>query len=1062
MKRLLQVLLFVTIICRTQFVLQLLFINFFLTLSTSGHALIFPEKNPDITVFGLVVDNVGTPIPGATVSVQGLTIGTATDLEGRYTLSVPEGSTLVFSFIGFVSQQILVENQSEINVTLFEDTASLDEVVVVGYGTQKRVNLTGAVSQISSEVLADRPITNLGQGMQGMVPNLNVNVNSGAPGRGASFNIRGTTSINGGDPLILVDGVVMDVNLINPDDIETISVLKDAASSAIYGARAAYGVILITTKDGKRSDKTSVSFSSNLSLNRPTARPAYMNSLEYANWMNAANTTTNGSNYFDDETMEHIQAYYNDPENNEPVFHHSNDPSNMWRYGGNTDWTDVMLKDQYAINNYNLSISGGSDKLNYYTSAGMLNQSGLMKWFDEKYQRINILQNIQYNVKPWMEVGMKVTLNVSDQKGIPDNKWGSFANVDNLYMAGDSRPIMPVYHPDGHFAGYSGNGYFTNMPAFLTQSGDRTYKTNDAWITGSVRLTPFNGFALNADYTYNYYNTTSTHIMKEYWDYDASGPATLFPHTTPNWVRKDEQDNRYYALNIFAEYEKDFGNHYFKSMIGFNQEEKQFNSFWARRSNLISNEIPFISVASGERNGGDAASDWAIRGGFFRLNYTFDDRYLLEINGRYDGSTRFPKEDRFKYYPSFSAGWRISNESFWASLENVLNEFKIRGSYGSLGNQAAVDQNYYPYIASYGTGEVAYLLNGEKPIAVYPSGLVSPSLTWETVNQADIGLDFTMMENRLSGTFDWYQRDTKNMLTRSKTMPAILGADEPQSNAADLRTQGWEFQISWKDQWNDNFNYGIDLLLSDYRSQITKFDNPNGIISDYYVGKDIGEIWGFETEGLFQSDDEAQNYNQSEVVGHNLLAGDLKFKDLDGVEGITRGSQTLSDHGDLAIIGNSTPRYSYGVRLNADYLNFDFSLFFQGIGQRDFYPGNTFMYAHYSSEWAVPQKFNTDYWTPENPDAYFPLPRLNGGEIGNAQTRYLQNGAYMRCKLLSVGYSLPPSLLQRISVERVRIYFSGQNLFEFTQVESIFDPESNRVNMYPLNRAYSLGINLTF
>jgi len=1042
-------------------VVQLLFLSFIVPAPVNGHALFFQTK-VDIIITGVVLDKGGIPLPGVTVSVEGLNIGTATGLDGQYSIAVPEGSTLVFSFIGFESQRILVENQSEINITLFEDTAALDEVVVIGYGTQKRVNLTGAVSQVSSEVLANRPITNLGQGLQGMVPNLNVNVNSGAPGRGSSFNIRGTTSINGGDPLILVDGVVMDVNLINPEDIETISVLKDAASSAIYGARAAYGVILITTKDGKRSGNTVISFNSNLSLNKPTARPDYMNSMEYANWMNAANTTTNGFNYFDDETMEHIQAFYDDPENNAPVFRHSNDPSNMWRYSGNTDWTEVMLKDQYAINNYNLNISGGSDKLNYYTSAGMLKQNGLMKWFDEKYERFNILQNIEYNLNPWLEVGMKLTLNVSDQKAIPENKHGSFANLDNLYMAGDSRPIMPVYHPDGHFAGYSGNGYFTNMPAFLSQGGDRSHKTNDAWVTSTIRLTPFTGFAVNADYTYNYYNATRTHVMNEYWDYDALGPATLFPHTTPNWVRKDEQDDRYYALNIFAEYEKDFGNHYFKSMVGFNQEEKQFNSFWVRRSNLISNEIPYISVASGERNGGDAASDWAIRGGFFRLNYTYNDRYLLEINGRYDGSTRFPSEDRFQFYPSFSAGWRISNESFWGSLGNVFDEFKIRGSYGSLGNQSAVDGNYYPYIASYGTGEVSYLINGEKPIAVYPSGLVSPSLTWETVNQTDIGLDFSMIANRLTGTLDWYQRDTKNMLTRSKTMPAILGANEPQANAADLRTKGFEVQLSWKDQLSNKLNYGIDLLFSDYTSEITKFDNPNGIISDYYIGKKIGEIWGFETEGLFETDDEASDYDQSQIVGHNLLAGDIKFKDLDGKPGITRGSQTLSDHGDLRIIGNSTPRYSYGVRLNADYTNFDFSLFLQGVGQRDFYPGNTFMYAHYSSEWAVPQKFNMDYWSPENPDAYFPRPRLNGGEIGNAQTRYLQNGAYMRLKLLSVGYSLPPSLLQRIKVERLRIYFSGQNLFEFTQVESIFDPESNRVNMYPLNRSYSLGINLSF
>jgi TonB-linked SusC/RagA family outer membrane protein len=939
----------------------------------------------------------------------------------------------------------------------------LDEIVVVGYGTQRKVNLTGAVSQVNSEVLESRPITNLGQGLQGVIPNLNININSGSPGRGSTFNIRGNTSINGGDPLVLVDGVVMDINLINPEDIKSVSVLKDAASSAIYGARAAYGVVLITTKTGQRSDKPKISFNANYSWNRPTAYPEYINSMEYANWMNAAFTTTSGSNYFDDETMGYITAHFNDP-SQPSVFHHSSDPSSTWRYAGNTDWTKEMLKGSYPMQQYNVNVSGGSENLTYYTSAGYFSQDGLLRWFDESYERFNVMQNVSYKVTDWMKFGLKTSLNIADKRDIPDNKWGSFADVDNLYMGGDSRPLMPVYHPDGHFAGYSGNGYYTNMPAFLSQGGDRKSRTNDAWITGTFQLTPVEGLLINLDYTYNYFNRVTTHIMKEYWDYDAAGPATLFPHTTPNWSKKDENNDRYNALNLFAEYEKTFGKHYLKGLIGFNQESKSYNWFGARRSGLITNEVPYMEAASGERATTDGTNEWAIRGAFFRLNYVFDERYLLEVNGRYDGSSRFPSEDRFKFFPSVSLGWRISNETFWEPVKSSVNELKLRASYGTLGNQAPASDspNYYPYIATYGTEEINYILNGAKPLTVRTPGLVSPALTWETVNQVNAGFDFGLLNNKLTASFDWYQRETKDMLAPSTAVSAILGTNEPTANAADLRTRGYEIVLSWNDRLDNEFSYGIDVSFSDYQAEITKYNNPAGLLNTYYAGQKLGSIWGYVTEGLFATDAEAQSYDQSTLVGHPLLAGDLKFKDLDGKPGITRGTETLDDHGDMTIIGNSTPRYAFGARLNATWKGFDAAMFFQGLGSRDFYPGNTFFLNHYTSEWAVPQKVNTDYWTTDNPDAYFPRPRLNGGEVNTKQTRYLQNGAYVRCKQLTLGYTVPERLTGKVNISNLRVYFSGQNLFEFSGAFDIFDPEADRVNWYPLTRSFSLGLNLTF
>ncbi|MBX2926054.1 MAG: TonB-dependent receptor [Chitinophagaceae bacterium] len=1018
------------------------------------------EKNIEIN--GRVIGASGEFLTGVTVQVKGGGAATKTDENGFFRLSVPENATLVFSYVGYKSQEVPVNRRTAIEVTLQPVDAKLDEVVVVGYGTQKKVNLTGAVAQVSAEVLKDRPITNLGQGLQGVVANLNINPGSGAPGRGVSFNIRGNTSINGGGPLVLVNGVQMDPNLINPADIESISVLKDAASAAIYGARAAFGVILITTKGGKKNQKSVVSLSTNLASNKPTVVPEYMNSMEYATYMNEGFTTTNGRPYFDDETMTHIRDYFNDPVNTLPVFHHSSDAPNFYRYNGNTNWTRELLKETYPMQQHNVSITGGSDKITYYTSLGYFNQKGISKPGNEKFDRYNFVQNVSYDANSWLNFSVRAVLNNNVNRMNPQNKWNSF-NSDNMYVAGDSRPIMPVYHPDGHYAGYSGNGYFTNMAAYLSQGGYQKSTVNDLWLTGAVKITPLPSWTINIDYTYNKYAGTYMNMMKEYWDYDALGPAVLFPHTTPNAVTKASFDNRYTAFNAYSEYEKTFaGKHYTKIMVGFNQEYKGFNSFDAQRQKLISNDIEYMSVAYGDRFVNDAASEFAIRGTFARLNYTYDNRYLIELNGRYDGSSRFPANDRFAFFPSASVGWRISNENFFSGLSNTFQELKLRASYGNLGNQT-IEGVYYPYIATYSTAEVQYLLNGERPMSVYAPGLVSPTLTWEKVSQYNFGLDFVLLDNRLSGSFDLFRRDTKDMLTKSRALPAILATSEPRANAADMKTNGYEVSLSWNDRLSNDIRYGLGLVFADARSVITKYDNPNRILSDYYVGQKLGEIWGFETEGLFQSDAEAASLDQSKISGHQFLAGDIKFVDQDKDGKITRGSQTLDDHGDLKVIGNNTPRYSFGIKGNIEWKGFDLSIFFQGIGKRQLNITNrTYFLNHYNSEWAVPQKFNTDYWTPDNTDAYFPRPRVGGApEINEAQTRFLQNAAYIRLKQLTVGYNLPVSLTERVGIKKVRIYLSGNNIWEATKMVKIFDPEDTSTDLYPFTRVYSFGANIT-
>ena len=1018
------------------------------------------------TIRGKVIDTNGDPVIGANIVEKGTTNGTTTDVEGNFSINAKSGSTLVITFIGYVREEVKANAGRRMEIILQEDSETLEEVVVVGYGTMKKADLTGSVATVGSEVIEDRPLTNLGAGLQGAIANLNITSSSGAPGTGSSFNIRGTTNLSGGGPLVLVDGIEMDPNLINPQDVKDVTVLKDAASASIYGARAAFGVILITTKTGFVSQKPVVSLSANYSINVPTVHANYMNSMEYTQWMNDANTTSNGSNYFDDITMEHVRNYYNDPVNNLPVFHHPDDAASKYRYCGNTDWYEALNKKSYPMQQYNISVQGGSETAKYMTSAGMFQQDGISKWTDEDYKRFNVLQHVNYKVNNWLQVGLRATLSMVKMNTGPQNKYGS--NSLGATIPGDSRPLMPVYHPDGHFAGYCGDGYFTNQAAWLSQGGSAEMRNNNMYATAFAKLNPFEGLEINFDYTYNYYNYSFKNHVREYIDYDADGnQGSIFPHTSPNQVSYNKRESQYDVFNAYATYKKKINKvHALEGMIGFNQENATYKGVGLSRNNLIANDIPFLNLATGDRSTSDYMNQWAIRGAFFRLFYAYDDKYLVQVNGRYDGSSRFPKDDRFAFFPTFSLGWRLSQEKFWKPIAHIVNDFKIRGSYGALGNQVLLqggNDMYYPYISTYTTGEVGYLFSGEKQMGVYAPGLVSDQLTWETVKQWDLGFNFSMFDSRLTGEFDYYVRTTEDMLTKSKTLPSILGVSEPQMNAADLRTSGWEVALTWKSALQNGLAYSATLSLSDYQAEITKYDNPTKNLSDnYYEGKKLGEIWGFVTDGLFQSDEEASSWNQSKIVGYTQYAGDIKFADLNGDGEVTRGENTVNNSGDLKIIGNETPRYNFGIRGTAEYKGFDFTLFFQGTMKRDIIPSKTFYLSHYTSEWSVPQKMNYDYWREDNRDAFFPRARMNGSAVNENQTRFMLNGAYIRCKQLALGYTIPKYITEKAKISKLRVYFNADNLFEFSGMPDTFDPELATVNAYPFIRSFSFGANLTF
>ncbi|GAA4431578.1 TonB-dependent receptor [Ravibacter arvi] len=1024
-------------------------------------AVSFPAENlNERVVKGVVKDESGQGLPGVSVLIKGTQRGTSTDENGNFSLNVDSGEeVLIFSFVGYLSEEVPVKSRSAIEISLKVDNKSLQELVVVGYGAQKKVNLTGAVSTVNADVLDSRPITNLGQGLQGVVSNLNINPGSGSPGQGTSFNIRGNTNLSGSGPLILVNGIPMDVNLISPSDIESVTVLKDAASAAIYGARAAYGVILVTTKSGKKKERPSVSLSTLFTSNQPATRVNFIDTKDRIAYMNEAYMRVNGRNYYDDIMVNAMMAHYNDPTKPVAIVHPSN--PNEWTGVANTNWEDVLMAKKYPMQQHSVSVSGGSDKFDYYSSLSYINQKGLTNrdLFNERFNRYNFMTNLNYEVLDWLKIGTKVSINNIDKRYPPndDQFRNSYPEEGTIYQT-NVYSTQPLYDPNGK---WTHEGSIANPAQFIKEGGYRTRKANDIWLTGSARLTPIKDVSFNIDYSFNTKDANEMSYLRLVPFYNVRGETSgYYGGSNPNRVIRTAYSDRYHVFNAYGDITKVFNKHEIKLMAGFNQENATYNRTRAERRNLIIDGIPYMTLASGERFASDTTNQYAIRGAFTRFNYSFDDKYLFEFNGRYDGSSKFAKAGRFAFFPSFSVGWRLDNEQFFSGLKKTFSLLKIRASYGNLGNQNI--RAFYPYIATMDAGEVSYLLNGERPMSVYAPGLVSSSLTWETVTQQNLGLDVAILENRLTASFDVYRRDTKNMLTKSRTLAAVLAETEPLANAADLRTSGFDLNIDWKDRIG-KVKYEVSVILGDYSAKITKYSNPSGLISDYYVGGKLDNIWGLTTAGIFQTDAEAQELDQSNITGRKRQAGDLKMVDLDGDGKITRGAQTLASPGDMSIIGNSTPRYSFGFRTNWKWQGFDLDLFFQGVGKRDLWITPLYYLTQYSNEWVGISKEAMDYWSPENPDAFFPRPIISGAsDVTSVQTRFMQNAAYVRLKQLTFGYNVPVAVAQKIGMERIRVFFTGSNLWTGTKMIRISDPELRGPSSYPLYKSLSVGANINF
>ena len=1054
-----------------------------------------PVEFKEYTVKGTVIDATGQPLPGVNITVQGTTQGATTDLSGSFTLQIKDSKRvlLVASYIGFSTKKVWVSGETHsLKIMLEESSASLNEVVVVGYGTQKKLNLTGAVTTASGEILENRPIGNIAQGLQGMVPNLNITFNSGQPNQAAKINIRGNTSLNGGNALILVDGVeISDLSLVNPQDVESVSVLKDASAAAVYGARAAFGVMLVTTKKGKRNQKTRVTYSNNLSWSSPARLPEMPRSDVWARmWNKISDYDSPGSYYFNEKFMKALDAHIADPEHNpailvdtEGIQHSSYTPATPgWAYVGNTDWLDEFYRKSAFMQQHNASLSGGTERNNYYASIGYKDQSGIFRYGNDSYKRFNLSFNFDTKITDWLDMSFSTRMsNIKNDEPYMDN--GGSDAVTWYYEVYRMYPTLSVFLPNGDFAGIYLNGGNYNIIGKMALAGRNKKETWDQWYTGRFDLHPMKGLSVKGDYSWNRYSTVQKFHRKEMTQTFPEGRDPYLVET-PNYVRNYNSNNIYQAINVWAEYKKSFNNvHNLSLMAGYNQEEKTYASTSYTMTDLYDNEMPISDLAINYKENEEGSDIWRVQGAFFRLNYDYRSKYLLEVNGRYDGSSKYAKHDRWAFFPSASVGWRISEEKFFKSLSKVVDNLKIRASIGALGNQITDGNHSFMSIIS-GKVLTNYMMDGK-----IVNGLNIPTLpsmvTWEKVITKDIGLDWSLFKNRLFGSFDFYVRDTKDMV-RSVTLPAVLGTSGGKENIADMRTVGWELEMTWKDRIQNvlgsPLDYSLTVGLSDYQAEITKYDNPNGSLASgmYHKGQKLGEIWGYVTDGYIQDDFEAAKMNYlQKFISSKWYPGDIRYKDLNGDGIIDKGKVTLDNPGDQKVIGNSTPRYRFNLQGGIGWHGFDIRAIFEGVMKRDLWTGSDVFWGFsrgiYNSN--VTQYHIDNTWTYENPTAYYPRPNTDGnGRSRQVQTKYLQNAAYIRLKDITLSYNIPRKWLSKLKMEQIRVYVSGMNLWEKTGLPPFMTPDivdqitsegvslqsENAGKQYAFMRSYSFGINITF
>lgn len=1035
---------------------------------------------------GVVKDNQGETVIGASVVVKGSTNGTITGLDGDFTLNnVKRGDVIQISYIGYVSQEVVWQG-TPLNITLKEDSQTLEEVVVVGFGSQKKANLTGSVSQVKmDDVLGERPVTNVKNALQGSMPGLMVS-GGASPGEAKSFNIRGTVSINGMNPLVLIDNVEGDIDLLNPEDIESVTVLKDAASSAIYGARAAAGVILITTKKAKKGEKFNLNYNANFGFQTSINSPKQASLDEYLRAYQAAgfSETYYAGNGSVSKWREYLAGYKENPAAYPTVGDGIYIGEDGAPYYLNDKDVYKAFQETSFMQTHNLTANGGTEKLRYRLSAGLTKEDGPLIESKDTYMRKNISSFISADITDWLTQEADFRYTVADRSE-------PMGSGDGIYCMNHIS-----FYPSGMMPGSVNTSVDKDLP-LITPENQIRYNNPYLTDTDNTRiylrtiLRPIKGLELVGEYTYDRKNWQKSYYAKK-WEYTTEQLGSN-NSVTSDYLFKSEDHEDYNALNLYGTYNFSIKeDHMFKVMAGFNQERKQNSWISVQTHDMIAPSAPSFTSATGKIIPQNSYSDYAIRGAFYRINYNYKDRYLFEVNGRYDGSSKFPKDDRFGFFPSFSVGWNIAREAWMEKALDYVSDLKLRASWGQIGNQNIGNYGYYSTMQPVGNSNY-WLKDGEFITYISTPGLVSNSFTWETVETLDIGFDASMFNSRLQVTFDWYQRTTRDMLIAGIQLPAVVGTSAPMRNAADMRTRGWEIAVNWRDQIGD-WKYNVGFNLYDYKSKITKYSNNEDklLSQNYYEGKTLGEIWGYVSDGFYTIDDfDGPGTWQlkdgvASLDGYNPRPGDEKFVNLNddrGTNEINSGLNTVDSPGDQKVIGNSTPRYNFGVNLGVSYKGFSLSAILQGTAKRDVWIGGMSLFPFGGSAKAYyPVFYNqTDYWEPmgscdgqytendreywiaKNPDAS--LYRLysnmqNHGSNQRASTKYLQNGAYMRLKNITLAYTFPKALISKVSLSALKVFVSAENLATISSLPKGYDPE--RLSWgYPFYRTLSFGLNVT-
>lgn len=1073
-------------------------------------------------VTGTVTDLQGEPLVGASIMLQNSRTGCMADLDGKFSLQVPDGTAhLKIALIGYRTESVKVApNQTVVNVKMQEDSQTLEETVVVGYGTQKKVNLTGAVAAIEGKSLEGRPVSNVSTMLQGSVAGLNVSTTSGKPGSTAQLNIRGITSINGASPLVLVDGAIGDIDTVDPNDVQSISVIKDASAAAVYGARAAFGVILVTTKSGAESDgKATVRYNGRFGWDEPTTNTDFETSGYW--WLRTSDEFQRGQNgaalfdgdWNDNDWMQLLLRVGDKTENPDRpwVVTEGEGSKARWKYYGNNDYWHQIFNDRKFTTQHNVSLSGGSKAVRYFVSGSYKHNDGMAKFNNDKYNQYNLRTKVDFNINKWAKFSQNVAYYGSSYTYQGD---GSMENTIS-YAAESGSPIFPLTNPDGSYIyanyiyGYKpGNGRHIMMMQGLHPGEQR--KT-DFSTTSRLDITPIKQLTFTGDFTYRFHqnrnNTRSNSIPYR------QAPNEAMKYYSSGAGQDDYKESmstfNYYSANALVTYKDTYADaHNLTVVAGYNYENRNYKTYSTYVQALGIPELSDLGLATtmdGVKVTGNQ-SDYFLQGIFGRINYDYMGKYLLELSGRYDGTSRFAKGHRWGFFPSGSLGWRFSEEKFFESLNPTWTNGKVRFSYGCLGNQNT--SNLYTFLRTVSTepftSSYAFTTDGTS-WAKYAKidAPIAEDFTWEKTYQYDLGLDLGFFNNRLNATVDLYIRDTKNMITTGKTLPAVYGATFPKMNAADLRTKGYEVSLEWNDAFalgNNRFTYNVGFNISQYHSKITKFDNPNKSLTDYYEGMEYGEIWGYKTDGFFATTEEAQKYaqeyNLSEItktMWGGWQAGDLKFLDLNGDKAVNYGKNQADNSGDKVKLGNELPRLQYGFRAGFSYFGFDVNAIFQGTGNHYWYPsqGTVNFWGPFSTYLRcsfLPETFKDNYWTEDNPDAYFPRARGKGAANSYLQftnDRYLQNLRYLRFKNLTVGYTFPKKWTSKALIQKLRLYFTAENLAYWSPLKkhtNYIDPEAciNRKDgnkflgvdasenahsdmaFYPWPKTFTFGIDLQF